>query len=255
MSGLNRAASVKSSPAGSGGFTLLELLVATMMFAIVVGALYSVSHGALNMREKAYNTFQKELPIRYAASVIRRDLESAVVPSGILAGPALGEKSQDGGNRLDSLEVYSSSGVVDDDYPWGDIQKVKYSLVDPADVAEDAGKDLVRTVSRNLLYEDEQDADEQHLLGGAESLEFAYYDGEVWRDAWDSTVEENALPLAVRVLIKFGDMGPDEAPKPTMEMVVPIVAKAPSTTQQESTGTRTGGPSEGSGGTQKGSSG
>jgi general secretion pathway protein J len=234
MSRFHSIVSIKDPLRSSGGFTLLELLVATMMFAIVIGALYSVSYGALKMREKAYATFEEELPIRYVIPVIRRDLAGALVPAGVLAGPLLGEKSEEGDRRLDRLEIYASTGVIDGKYPWADVQKVKYSLADPENATEGGGKDLVRAVTRNLLYESEEEIEEQHLLTGVQSLELDYYDGEAWQDAWDSTTKENALPIAARVRITFTDAGPAERKRSPLEMMIPIAAKAP-TTQESGT--------------------
>jgi type II secretion system protein J len=247
--------SLNSHSRGSGGFTLLELLAATLMFAIVIGALYSVSHGALKMREKAYTTFEEELPNRYMTSLMGRDLAGTVIPVGVLAGPMMAEKAEEGDRRADRLEIYTSTGVIDDDDPWGDIQKVGYSLMDTENAAEGDGKDLVRAVTRNLLYELEEDIEQQHLITGVRSLEFACYDGEIWQDSWDSTARENALPLAIRVLITFVEAGPGEQKKAPLEIYVPIVAKAPSTTQEESESTQEGNAAAESGGTRKGANG
>ncbi len=44
----------------------------------------------------------------------------------------------------------------------------------------------------------------EKLMEGLEGLEFKYYDGEEWRDEWDSK-EGEGLPQAVKVTLKFAN--------------------------------------------------
>ncbi|HEQ60409.1 MAG TPA: prepilin-type N-terminal cleavage/methylation domain-containing protein, partial [Firmicutes bacterium] len=97
-----------------GGFTLLELLAATAMFAVIIVALYSVFYGALRLRERAAETFETQLPKGFSLSVLKRDLADAVAPTGVLAGPFIGEKIEEGRRRLDRLEIHTASGRVDE---------------------------------------------------------------------------------------------------------------------------------------------
>jgi type II secretion system protein J len=203
----------------AGGFTLLELLIASAMFAVIVGALYSAFYGALRLREKAYETLEKGLPKRYAVSLIQRDLAYIAAPVGLLAGPMIGEKTEEGDLRLDLLEIHTASGMVHDDEPWGDIQRIKYSVEeDPLD--DNQGKHLVRAVTRNLLPSIEEEPEEERLLRHVQSLEFSYYDGEEWQDSWDSTARENELPEAIRLRIEYAPPEGDERIEPPIELVV-----------------------------------
>ena len=57
---------LKPSAVQSRGFTLLEILVATAIFSILVGALYSLFYSALRARESTYESIEKGLPTAYA---------------------------------------------------------------------------------------------------------------------------------------------------------------------------------------------
>jgi general secretion pathway protein J len=226
-----------------GGFTLLELLTATAMFAVIVVALYTVFYGALRMRERAHDTFEERLPKDALIALLWRDLSCAPVPGGILVGAFLGEKIEEGGQRLDRLELYTASATVDEKDPWGDIQKVVLSAETPEDADEVEGRDLVRETTRNLLASTEQEPEEQRLLHGLESLAFQYYDGKEWQDSWDSTTQENALPLAVRIQIRFQSGEEKDRSQLPIDFIVPMAAGTSTTesAQEESSDASGGG--------------
>lgn len=226
-----------------GGFTLLELLTATAMFAVIVVALYTVFYGALRMRERAHDTFEERLPQDALIALLWRDLSCAPVPAGILAGAFLGEKIEEGGQRMDRLEIYTASAVVDENDPWGDLRKVALFTETPEDADEVEGRDLLRETTRNLLASTEEEPEEQRLLHGLESLEFQYYDGEEWQDSWDSTTRENALPLAVRIQIRFQPGEEGSRSQLPIDWIVPMAAgtSAAESAQEESSDSSEGG--------------
>lgn len=221
------------------GFTLIEILIATTLFAVVVGALYSVFYGAMRLRERAYQKFEKAVPKSYALERIKMDLSNATPPGGILAGDMISQKTEKGNQRSDTLEFYSSAGIIEQNYPWGDVMKIMYYLGQPL-YQDTRGYDLIRATTRNLLTTDEDTPDEYHMLSGVESLEFSFYDksSATWLDSWDSTANENLLPTAIRVRLTFST--PDnknirnvkdiEEVQPPAELIVPIITVSASAT-------------------------
>ena len=97
-----------------------------------------------------------------------------------------------------------------DNAPWGDIQSVTYELRDPTD-RNGRGKDLYRSVTRNLMAATTPDVDDQFMLSGVQSIKFSCFDGSQWQDTWDTTgvtsVNTN-LPVAVRVHIQMAGNNP-----------------------------------------------
>ncbi len=223
------------------GFTLLEVLVATVMFAVVIGALYSVFHGALTLRKRTLKISESEIAKNHTIALMRKDLLSVVAPSGVLAGPMVGESQQSRRTSMGRIEIHTASGHIGNVYPWGDIQRVEYSLrkFDEIDdvfaVKREKGHVLVRAISQNLLATREETREEEYLLPGIQSLEFSFYDGEQWHQSWDSTLEDNTLPLAVGVRIEFMPVEATEQNNPPLELVVPIVAKAPVSEDEDDT--------------------
>ena len=209
------------------GFTLLEILVASVIFAILVGALSSLFWGAMRLRERTFEVVEGGIPNAYVVRLIERDLDHLLPPGGVLAGNLLAEMETEGDARKDTLEFYSASGILSEKTSWGDIQKITYYLVSPQDGPTDAGSDLVRAVTRNLLASTEEEPEEQRLLQNVTSLEFSYYDGEEWQDSWDSTTEEAVVPVAIKGRIQFAHRDDtDTVPTRPIEFISEILSKA-----------------------------
>jgi len=167
----------------TGGFTLLEVLIAVMVFAIVLAAASSVFYGALHLRNGITESLEQALPVQHALSVIQRDLANLVVPGGTLSGAFQTTSITNVVGGQSSPDFYTTTGFIDQTLPWAEIQRVSYVLVDPANRGG-AGKDLIRAVTRNLLpaTAEEQPA-QQWLMGGVQGVTFYYYDDTQWRDS------------------------------------------------------------------------
>ena len=237
----------------SRGFTLLEVLVATSIFVVLVGALYSLLYGALRLRERTYEVTEAGLPKDYVALLIKRDLANIAAPVALLAGPMIGEKDEQGEQRLDRLELHTTSGIVNDTAPWGDVQKVEYYLAQARGYDESEGNELVRAVTRNLLASTTEEPEEEWLLSGVQSLQFGYFDGEYWQDVWDSTTQENETPLAVRLHMEFVPPEQGERERRPIDLICEIAVKAVTDAEQQEgeassgTGPESGSPAGGRG--------
>jgi len=209
------------------GFTLVEMILAVGVAALVMAVVGGVFFTALHVREVTQTAVDEASPVDQALAVMRRDLQCAVTPtngtSKILSGDfRVGTLTSPGISQPVAIEMYSATGALRDGAPWGDIQKVTYELRDPTDRNE-PGKDLYRTVTRNVMATTLPDMDDQWMLGGVRSIEFSCFDGSQWSDTWDTTgvtsINTN-LPLAIRVRIQLAGNNPaNTAP---IEMLVPI---------------------------------
>ena len=209
-------------------FTLLEILAAAAMFAVMAAALTSVFFATMRLRSNASKRVEEIYPPEYVEATMRTDFQALLPPpsgdaAGLpLAGDVLGEKDLEGGVRLDRIEFHAAAGVISDSAPWGDVLKVQYRVEDSSD---GSGFDLVRSVTRNLLAEAIEDPDEQVLLSGVQSFELSYFDGGVWADSWDSTVEEEQLPRAIKARVGFLPVEGAETRAP-IELVSAVLVQA-----------------------------
>ena len=192
---------MSSRPGQAHAFTLLELLVATAMTAVLAGSLYATLHVAFKARRSAVAAVEQARGAELAVELIRADIESAVVPSGILAGTFLGEDAADkAGRPSDALMLHCTAGGAQVTEGAGDIRMVEFVCV-PAEEGE--GAVLLRRVTVNLLATNVQDPAEEVLCRGVRSFDLRYFDGMDWQNTWDSGVQDNALPLAVEVTLEL----------------------------------------------------
>src|SRR5437899_9614128 len=65
-------------------FTLLELLLAVLVFSIVLTAIHVVFFSALKLRARTTEAIERALPLQQTVAIIKRDLENIVPPGGAL---------------------------------------------------------------------------------------------------------------------------------------------------------------------------
>ncbi len=230
-------------------FTLLELLIAVVAFAIVLAAINGVFYSGLKLRNRSAASLEKSLPLAQALLVLKRDIANLAPPStnenrligelqstptgtGASSTPRFGSiagatGASGGQNSQISPDFYTLSGLLDSAAPWPNVQKVAYLLVESTN-RNALGRDLVRAVTRNLLPAGgiEELPAEQLLLSDVEDVFFLYHDGTDWQETWDSTADQTRkLPRAIKVQIQLAGASPAEL-RPPVELVVPIVVEA-----------------------------
>lgn len=233
---------------GQAAFTLIELLLAVSIFAMVLLAIQSVFFSALNLRNRTVHQLEQSVPLEHALQILRRDLAGLVPPGGTFSGPlqsvasggfALGPAATTttNSNRANlpgavvSPELYTATGLINDQRPWGEIARVTYYLADPTN--NSPGRDLVRAVTRNLLPIVEDQPEHQWLLGGVDDLRFLFFDGLDWSETWDSTTAATPLPSALKIQLWLTATEPGRARSDPIELVVPLLVQA-GTNQTES---------------------
>lgn len=221
-------------------FTLIEMLLALAVSAIVLAGIGSVFYSAMRLRERTTALLDSTAPLSHALDILRRDLKGALPPNGGMAGDFRSGALSIGLGQNYGLDFSTTTGVIDDNSPWGDVQEVIYELRDPVTRNSSGGKDLVRAVSRNLLSTTALEWDEQLLLSNVETLEFYSYDGYEWLSSWDTSLNETNLPSAVMVRIQLaGEDRVQDSRRQPFEMIVPLVCQSRTNatdTSSESTG-------------------
>jgi type II secretion system protein J len=207
--------------ADAAAFTLIEMLVALGISAGLLAVASSLFFNALRLRASASAAAAETLPVDRAVAIMKRDLLD-IVPMGVLAGPMGSDAVGIGMTSPIILEIFTGSGVIDKDTPWGDVQKIDYSLQIPTNRNNYIGMNLMRGVTRNLLPVTAVSPDQQTLLEDVQNLKFTYYDGTNWNDTWSTTLWN--IPIAIRVSIDFATSRTETRVKPQVQFLVPIVA-------------------------------
>jgi len=210
-------------------FTLVEMILAIGVAAIVLVAVNAVLFTALHLREVTTDVVDASTPVDQTFTFLRRDLQCVVTPtngtSKFLSGSfKVGTVNSTGNSEPVAAEMFTATGALSQSAPWADIQRVTYGLKNSTDGS--GRRDLYRSVTRNLLSISTLDVTDQLMLSGVASVKFSCFDGARWNDTWDTsdvTSLNTNLPLAVRVEIRLA--GADKTMEP-IQLVVPIDSMA-----------------------------
>lgn len=194
-------------------FTLLEMLVALSIMALLAASLYASLRIGFDARARSEAAIAPVRSVALALDMLREDIESAPPPDGVLAGVFLGQdgKTDDTGDNADTLAFYTTAEDVAAANPG--IRKIEIALAPPPSRGRQQGADydLVRSVTSNLLAPTTPEPVEEALCRHVVSLNLRYFDGTVWLDTWDSTAHLNVLPIAVAATLQIRD--PSRLPK------------------------------------------
>lgn len=206
-------------------FTLLEVMLAVVVFSIVLTAIHGVYYAAFKLRNKTTEAIEAALPRRQILTLIRRDIENLVPNGGTISGEFQSASVATTETGQVSPAFHTTTGAVNDSTPWPDVQQVVYLLVNSTN--RDGGRDLIRSVTRNPLPAITAEPVQQWLASSVKDLTFSFYDGTQWRDTWDSTSDTPPLPTAIKVQLEFvpaDDQASRSRPlKDIVEMIVPLL--------------------------------
>lgn len=189
-------------------FTLLEMVVATALTAVLAGSLYATLYIAFKARRSASSAVEEVRKVELAIELIRADIQSAVVPSGVLAGAFVGDEGTDTFGRVcDALLLHCTAPGPELAEGTGDVRMVELAC---EQAEEGTGLVLVRRVTTNLLAPTTREPQEEVLCRGVYAFGLRYFDGTDWQDNWDSSTQDNVLPSAVEVTLQLQHDEPSE---------------------------------------------
>lgn len=234
------------------GFTLLELILAMAMVSMLALSLYTSLQIGLKTRERAID---RAAPVRAgeeAMEMIRKDLEAALPPTGLMAvnsGGFYGESNQTSGSMFSRLGFVSVGDGPMHSNPTGQggMRRVVFEVLP----GQDGKAVLVRHIYSNLLTQIDIPPDDEVICRGVKVFDIQYYDASsmTWMTDWDSTQISNTLPMAVQVNLeleypgKRGDGPTDYLASRTY--MLPCY-QDPTTVVNNTTSTALGGASSGS---------
>lgn len=185
-----------------GGFTLLELLVAVSLFAIISVMAYSTLNQMLDTQFHADEQAERLSQLQKALAVISGDLQQ-VVARPVRDNYADSVAALTGGSVGTSALEFSRAGWRNPaGWSRSHMQRVSYGL------------DEDRLVRRNWWVLDrstDSEPVEAVLIDGVDVMEVRFMDGErQWQDFWPSTGQDDnldALPLAVEIAVELEGWG------------------------------------------------
>jgi prepilin-type N-terminal cleavage/methylation domain-containing protein len=201
------------------GFTILEVLVAVTVLAMMTTIVFSVFFYTITNAEQ----LEERAALRHRAGFILGDISrtvsSAYAPyAGMDIGegdgrPAfLGASAPFEEGRAGSLGVFTTNPRLAAGTPGGDIAYVSYQLTESADVEdapgwvaeEDNPLVLLCAVEPLLAIDDGEDGRFTTWALNVHSLNLEYFDGDEWLTEWDSESQEG-YPSAVKIDLELRD--------------------------------------------------
>lgn len=220
---------------GREGFTLLEILLAMFIFAIVLSTLYTAYTGTFRNVDETESQADIYRMARIALERIAEDLESAYTPpwavspetGGENLQPAafVGEDAQISDRSADTLLLFSRAHLVfDEEEVDTTIARISYDVRQ----SEEGEEVFVLYRSDTPGFEEgpEQGTGGLILCDGLHGVNFTYYDDQGrGYDRWDSKSEEfkGRLPVMVSIVLEFvNDRNPEAPLKFVSGVVLPM---------------------------------
>ncbi len=201
------------------GFTLLEILIAMFIFAIVLSTIYTSYTGTFRIVNETESQADIYGMARIALERMHEDLESVYIPKDAKLPESdedstfVGEDTEIKGRSADSLRFISRAHLVfsEQEQASGTAEIAYY-------VEEDnEGEGFVLYRSDTPAFEEMPEVGTGRLVlcDSLVSVNFNYYDdeGEV-HDNWDSTSEEleDKIPQRVSIKLEFENSADPETP-------------------------------------------
>lgn len=179
------------------GFTLIEIIVASIIGAfiavIAVGALQAVS----NSSEKTNDNIDRAAEIRFAAGKIAGDLTNIYRDTKFENMMFIGTIKPGRQGKFVSLKFYTvNRSKARPAQPEGDVYEVEYYKTETEQETQ-----LMRRLQPNpdKVEDSEPGGILTAIASGIEIFEVKYFDGQQWQEQWDQ--DQKTLPELVEVTI------------------------------------------------------
>ena len=184
------------------GFTLLELLVAMAMVAILAVSLFASIQITFKAQKRADAAVEPGRTAQLALEMIGQDLTDSMPPGTQLSGNFEGTTgSDDRGHEADDIDFYATTESPQHVDANGEIKNIEITVITPQNSTDHV---LVRRVTRNLLsLNSTATPDPEFICGHVNSFTVQYFNGTDWETTWDSTAEDNTLPVAIQVTLNI----------------------------------------------------
>lgn len=231
---------IRTGHAERRGFTLIEVMIALAILAVVTSVIYA-SFNAVTTSINATRIEAEEARLR---QFMQRSFSINFATVFVPADPAayeydeyqfIGISGTDSRGHADSIRFVSSAPIVGGGALPGDIKEVVYEVIDegdegerlfdnedeevpPGEEAEDFRSHLLQCTETPILQGNVQSLDSSSSAASAaetdssytapmwtvpiETLDILYFDGTEWREEWDS-LTEGRMPWAVHIKANF----------------------------------------------------
>lgn len=185
------------------GFTLVEVLVALGIFALLITTVYAALNSVLRSTREVEDISAVDQAARISLDMMVRELRSTMWERGKEGevGTSYEFSAEDHefeGHPLDALRFTALSHSRSEE---ASLAILEYVVV--ADPRTEKGV-LIRREETNMLSSSIGTVEQFEIAEGVTGLNFRFFDGEAWVDGW-SAADRNKLPKAVQIRISLAD--------------------------------------------------
>jgi len=210
------------------GFTLLEVVVAIALLAVVMTLIYGAFSRSVDVTQETADASERVRQVQFITERLMDELSSAywfpssTVSQGLVGqGLFVGSKgtASDSDTRLDTLTwtTFAHRRYLAES-AQSDIAQVEYRVDLDSESRTGPGR-LVREERVNVLTDAPWAIETDEVAEGVTEFRLRYLTGGEWVDTWDAT-QRRSLPQAVEVTV--GLAGSGSAPANHIRTVVPL---------------------------------
>lgn len=181
------------------GFTLIEMLIAVVLLAILSAALYGSYFTVLRARERAFEGMEARRELGSTLDLIRREFAAAAYNRADKRLRFIVEDRDNFGKPSSSLELTTLIPSSGQGRRESGISAVRYRLVDQ-------DKHLILMRREQDIFFESADAKGYPQMERISDFLVECYDGSTWVRSWDTSLN-GALPKMLRVTLHVVEDG------------------------------------------------
>lgn len=178
------------------GFTLLELLIALSLLAVLAAALYGTFFSLSKGRDAAAVAMEKRREIASTLDLLRRELRGALYHKGDTRFRFVVEDRDSFGRPASNLDFTAFTVPREDRGPFSDQAEIRYRSL------EQKGKLLLARDEKDLYAL--SDPVPYPQVSEMEGFLVECFNGDKWVKSWDTALN-GVLPKAVRITLTIKD--------------------------------------------------
>lgn len=189
----------RASSGSCRGFTLLEVLIAVTLMALMFGALYGSYFAVIRARDRASDGMEARRELGATFDLLRREIASARFVRGDKQLRFVVEDRDVFGQPASNLELTTLAPPADPSRRESGVVNVRYRI------AEKERRLSLTRQERDVLME-ASSSPSYPQMETLSSFQVECFDGSKWVKSWDTALN-GSLPRMVRVTIQFVENG------------------------------------------------
>ena len=209
---------IKRKQSQSKAFTLIEIIAALSLSLVAMGILQSSLSIAFKSQKHTQNFTTPIITANAILNNIEQDLLAVLPPTGTYAGAfttVLDEEQEIEFDETSAITYYTTNPKTTANNKAAFIKQVTLAL-QPQDQNSNDNPlySLIKTINTDFMSEiPELQVKSEIVATNIHSLVYEFFDGQEWLEEWDSTANEDSLPIAIKITLVINKTPGQETPQ------------------------------------------